>query len=305
MMTLICKPILITMVSVVCFVGVLPAQTVIDMDKGGQVRNKTLRDYDRRIQAEVLKEDSLKYVDCLTRAFNALYVDSLTQAQTFFQEALALRPDAPGNYIVRKHLAEICEARGELKEASMLYSKILKEHPEMHQVRIARAAVNVQMHYYQEAQVDCDYLLSREYNALPMERLYFIRATALMGMRQNKEARKDLERVVLLNPDNLNAPIMLALSFYNDGQPQEALNRLNLHLQSHPKNIDALLLRANFFMEIKRYEAALDDLTAVLTMAPKSAEAYMQRAACYEKLGKLEAAQADRMMVGKLMNAQP
>jgi Tfp pilus assembly protein PilF len=98
---------------------------------------------------------------------------------------------------------------------------------------------------------------------------------------------------------------MLALSFYNDGQPQEALNRLNLHLQSHPKNIDALLLRANFFMEIKRYEAALDDLTAVLTMAPKSAEAYMQRAACYEKLGKLEAAQADRMMVGKLMNTQP
>ncbi|MBO5699301.1 MAG: tetratricopeptide repeat protein [Bacteroidaceae bacterium] len=283
------------------FTGTLSAQTVIEMDKGGLVRNKTLRDYDREIQLEETKNDSLKYVDCLTRAFNALHVDSLNEARVYFQEALTLRPQAPGNYLVKKHLAEINEAQGDFKGASVLYSEILKERPEMHQVRVARAAVNVQQRFYQEALADCDYLIKLNH-ALSAERLYFIRATALMGLRLHREARKDFESVILLNPDNLNAPILLAISLHDDGQHQEALNRLNLHLQNHPENVDALVLRANFFMELKSYDAALRDLTEAIHLAPQRPDIYAERAVCYDHLKNTEAARADRLMVGKLTN---
>ena len=97
----------------------LSGQTIIDLKRGGGVRAKTVDDY-RRDDSDMsrrVREDSLAYNDCLTRAFNALYRDSLDQAEELLTRALALRPAAPSNYIVRHYLARIHMARGQYAEA--------------------------------------------------------------------------------------------------------------------------------------------------------------------------------------------
>ena len=81
--------------------GTLGAQTIIPLQRGqGGIRSKTVDDYKREQHTDKREQsDSLAYVDNLRRAFNALYADSLGQAETLFNEALKLRPAAEGNHI--------------------------------------------------------------------------------------------------------------------------------------------------------------------------------------------------------------
>jgi tetratricopeptide (TPR) repeat protein len=281
------------------------AQTVIDLNNGGKVRNKTLRDYDREVEIKIAREDSIKYADCLKRAFSALHCDSLTEAKKFFQEALILRPKAEGNYIIEQHLGEIAEVEGDLLEAEAHYSKALKQRPDQHHIRYSRAAVAVQVHHFNEAKTDCDQLLNLSPTKEERCKLLFIRATALMGLRINHEARKDLETVCLLDPKNENAILMLALSLHDDGRSQEALERLNIHLRLNPENVDAITLRASILEALNLCDLALIDYDEAIRLAPDNADLYTERASCLEKLGKKSAAEKDLLMARKLRTKQP
>lgn len=79
--------------------------------------------------AERLRDDSLLYVDNLRRAFNALHTDSLAQAERLFNEALKLRPTAPGNHIIRYNLGLVDMARGNNVEAIKNLLTLLKPTP--------------------------------------------------------------------------------------------------------------------------------------------------------------------------------
>lgn len=280
----------------------LYGQTIIDLENGGNVRSKNLRDYDKDklVASKIAEKDSLKYVECLTRGFNALHTDSLKMARTYFTEALALRPSAPGNYIIHKQLALIAEAEGDFHKASQQYTLILKQYPEFHDVRAARASANLQLRHFKESIEDCDVLLKQTVTSVSRERLYFIRASAYMGQRLLKEARQDFEQVSLLNPENLNAPIMIALILHDEGRMQEALNRLNLHLQGHPENIEALLLRASFEEELQQFSLARADYDQAIVLAPERSELYLLRASCLESLGLKELARRDRLKAQSL-----
>ena len=278
----------------------MSAQTVIDLNNGGNVRSKTLRDYDREARFRGAQEDSIRYAECLKRAFSALHCDSLQEAKRNFLEALTLRPTAEGNYIIEQHLGEIAEVEGALLEAEAHYAKALKQKPDLHHVRYSRAAVAVQVHHFNEAKADCDQLLNLSPTKEERCKLLFIRATALMGLRLNHEARKDLESVCLLDPNNENAILMLALSLHDEGRSQEALERLNIHLKINPQNIDALALRASILEALNLCDLALIDYDEAIRLSPDNADLYAERAGCLEKLGKKSAAEKDRLTARKL-----
>lgn len=276
------------------------AQTVIDLNNGGKVHSKTMRDYDRAARLKIAREDSIQYADCLKRAFSALHCDSLTEAKKYFKEALALRPKAEGNYIIEQHLGEIAESEGNLLEAEAHYTQVLKQRPEQHHVRLSRAVVAVQLHHFNEAKSDCDALLNLSPSKNDYNKILFVRATALMGLRLNHEARKDLEKLCMLDPKNENASIMLALSLHDEGRSQEALERLNIHLKINPQNIDALSLRAAIHQELHLYDLARMDYDEAIRLAPDNAALYVERARCLEKLGHARAAEKDRLTARKL-----
>lgn len=271
------------------------AQTIIDIDKGGNVRSKTLQDYDREAHNQAAKADSLHYADCLKRAFSALHCDSLTIAKKHFKEALQLRPKAEGNYIIEQHLGEIAEVEGRLDEAEQHYNAALRQKPELHHIRMARAVVELQLHHFMEAKNDCDALLNLTPTKEARTRLLFIRASALIGMRLNHEARQDLEALCLLDPKNENAPIMLALSLHEEGRSQEAIERLTHHISVNMGNVDALALRATIYSALNLHDLALLDYDAAIHLAPQSAALYIERAQCLEQLGKHSLAEKDRL----------
>ena len=276
------------------------AQTVIDLNNGGSVRAKNLRDYDREMAVKAVREDSVRYTDCLKRAFSALHCDSLSEAKRYFKEALSLRPTAEGNYIVEQHLGEISEVEGLLGEAEQHYTNALKQNPELHHTRMARAVVAVQLRHFSEAKSDCDALLTLTPTKEERMRLLFVRATALMGLRLNKEARKDLETLCFIDPKNENAPVMLALSLHDEGRSQEAIEQLNRHLSVHPENVEAYALRGAIYEAQNLNELAALDYDEAIKRSPERADLYEERARCLEKLGKHTAAEKDRLAARKL-----
>lgn len=272
----------------------LQAQTIIDLNQGGKVRAKTIDDYKLESNiAERLRKDSVEYVDCLRRAFNALHTDSLNVAEQLFAKALKLRPDAPGNTIVHHNLGRIHMARGNYRAAIEEFTHIIKLVPEDKTVRYDRASAYLELGNANEAKKDCKALMALPLSKEEEEKVRFLRAAASMQQRLYREARTDLEDVMRLNPENVNANLLIASTYELDGQPQEALNRFNALVAAHPQNVDALLMRATLEEKLNMDDAARADYDKALQLEPQNADIYVQRATLLLRLGLKEAARRD------------
>lgn len=274
--------------------GVSRAQTVIDLKRGGTVRAKTIDDYKQENRfAEREAADSVAYQDCLTRAFNALHADSLQQAGELFERALKLRPYAPGNHIVRYNLGRIGLARGDYRTAVACFTAVLKLHPEDEQARLDRATAYLELGNAADALSDCNALLAMPIDRERRKTVLFLRAAAYMKNRLYRAARTDLEEVMRLEPDNENAPLLLAVAYEKDGQPQEALGRLNLYVNAHPDGADGLVMRAGMEERLGMDDAARADYDAALRLEPSNADLYVARAAVLVRLGAKGVARRD------------
>lgn len=272
----------------------LPAQTIIDLQNGGQVRAKTTEDYN--LEAAVARrneKDSLEYKSCLTQAFNALHADSLAQAESFFKKALKLRPNAPGNHIVRKNLGRICLAREDYAGATDYFTETLKTAPEDDETRYLRAKAYVETGNTKAAFLDCDALLQSTRGTVPEPDLRFLRAAVCLHARLYVDARNELETVLRLDPKRTGAQLLLAVVDDLDGRPQKALERLDLLIQNEPKSVDALALRARLESKQRLYEVARADLDAAIALEANNGALYVQRAEVLLHLGKRPLARQD------------
>lgn len=276
----------------------LSAQTIIELKPGGGVRGKDVDDYRQEMRiAERATRDSLAYVDNLRRAFNALYADSVGEAERLFNEALKLRPNAPGNYVVRYNLALIDLSRNQYNEAITKLSKILGETPDYHAARLARAEASLRIGYAKEAINDATSILElpSETNILPatLRQARFIRAAARYEARLYTEARSDLDLLLREEPDNRNALILHSLTLFRMGRPKEALNRLNLLVSARPDDPDALTTRAEVEAELDMPGPARADYDTLIKLQPEEADHYIGRARMLIRLGEKQAARND------------
>lgn len=272
----------------------LCAQTVIDLRHGG-VRAKTVDDYREESGVkERLRRDSLDYIDHLTRAFNALRRDSLDAAARLFHLALKKRPDAPGNYVVRYNLGQIALSQGKLREATELFTAVLKERPATHDARYARAACLYEAGSTAAALEDCTALLAAD--LLPDDlrvRTLFLRSAVHSAERRPDAARLDLEEILRCEPDNESASLLLAGVYEELGRQNEALDRLNRFLVQHPGHYDGLMARAALEERLSMDRPARSDYDEAIRCRPDSAEAYVGRARVLLRLGLPGAARKD------------
>lgn len=220
------------------------AQTVIDL-RTGHVAGKTTTDYDVQTREKwQLEQDSLAYIDCLTRAFNFLHTDSLAQAQAHFERALSLRPKAPGNRVIHHNLARIFMARSQWKDALTRLSRLLEQEPANADVRADRASCYLRLSQFAEAVADFDCLL-----LLHPDDPHFLllRAMAHSGARQPYDALDDLDTIVRLSPENAEAYLLRAEIYLDLGQRgyarRDAEKALQLGIQE--ADIEPLLKRLN------------------------------------------------------------
>ncbi len=275
-----------------------PAQTLIDLKRGGGLRAKTLDDYRTRARdAWQEREDSLEYTDHIRRTLNALYTDSLAEAEKHINAALKLRPDAPGNHILQYYLGEIDLKRGRYDEAISRFTALLDKMPEFHDARIARADAALQAGRAREAAEDAGQLIvPRPRWVVPddvSERALFVRAAARYQLRQYPEARTDLTALLRDNPSRTDAQLLEALTLHRMGQPREALNRLNVTVAAHPDDIEALTTRAMVEGELQLNDMARADYDRLAALCPDAPDVFTERARILIRLDEKTAARRD------------
>lgn len=279
--------------------GTLSAQTIIPLQRGqGGIRSKTVDDYKREQHTDKREQsDSLAYVDNLRRAFNALYADSLGQAESLFNEALKLRPAAECNHIIKYNLGLVDMARGRNVQAVEKLTAVIKDYPNYFDARLARAEANLQLGRAAEAQDDAQQVLDQpELDGITpqlLERARFVRAAARYQLRLFTEAHADLQHIISANPQNTNAQILDALTLQQMGQPKEALNRLNLIVSAHPDMVDALSTRAAVEAELNMPALARADYDRLVELQPNESAYYIERAKMLLRLGEKKAARTD------------
>lgn len=207
----------------------LSAQTVIDMHTG-RVSAKTRQDYNYKAREDwQLREDSIAYNDCLTRAFNFLYEDSLQAAQDLFEKALKLRPDAPGNGVVRHNIGRIFMARKQWRDAVSIFTRVLEEQPGNADVRADRAASYVEAGQFDKALKDYDYL-------------------------------------VMLRPDEEQYHLFHAMMLNRTGAKYDAIDELDAILEAHEDYAEGYLIRASVYTEMGNKGYARRDLDHAVSL---------------------------------------
>lgn len=274
------------------------AQTIIELKKGGGVRSKTVEDYrNSKDYQKRFVEDSVRYVDNLRRAFNALHTDSISQAEAYFKEALKIRPDAPGNHIIKYNLGLLDMTRGKNKEAVAMLTDIIGKYPNYSEARMARAEANLQLGHAREALEDAELVVEKasvlQTSSEVVEKARFIKAAARFQLRFYPEAHYELQEIIKKNPQNLNAQILDALTLQQMGQSKEALNRLNMIVNAQPNNVDALTTRASVEQQLGLHALARADYDILLTRFPNESSYYIERAKTLLNLGEKKLAQKD------------
>ena len=274
----------------------LSGQTVIDLKRGGGVRAKTVDDY-RRDDSDMsrrVREDSIAYNDCLTRAFNALYRDSLDQAEELLNNALSLRPAAPSNYIVRHYLARISMARGRYADAVQRLTALLRERPEDREVRSERASCYIESSNPQAALEDCNVLLVSPPTEAEHTYALFLRIAAYHLLRETDKALADVQTILQLDPANKSATLLQATLLAEKGQTAEAMNRYNLYVSAHRDDADGYAARAELEVKQEMWQAARADYDEALRIRPGDTALLLARANVLERLGLKTLAKRDR-----------
>lgn len=274
--------------------GTASAQTIIDLSKGGKVRNKTTDDYNLdEAVARRIKKDSLAYNDRLTLAFNALNADSLSEAETLFKEALKLRPDAKGNHVVRANLGRIAYVRNDYRKAEDYFSEALKADPDMDDVRFLRARSYHEMKDYRRSLDDCKILIDSKRGDVNTKQVRFLKSAAEMQLRLYADATRDLEAIVYEDPENTSARLLLALVDEYDGRPQMALERLDALIQGYPELPDARTARAELLFRMGYLDRALLDYESAISANPSDGSLYVGRARIFITQKRMSAARKD------------
>lgn len=270
------------------------AQVIIDLKPGGGLRAKTADDYAAERQtARRAQADSTAWTDCVRRALNALATDSLDEARTLFEKALALRPDAPAGHIVHDNLGRIAMARGQWAEAEKRLTQALRAAPGYKPARLARATARLEDGRPREALEDAEALERLAPDSAERRQILFIRLGAHMQQRLYGQACRDARNLLALDPDDRSAALMLVMACEGDGRTTEALERANLFVQRYPESVDGLALRASLLQKADQPDAALDDLDRAVRLAPADATLRTARAETLIRLGRHAAARAE------------
>lgn len=261
------------------------AQTVIDLHGGG-IRAKNMDDY--RNESKVRKRlaaDSLLYVDCLTRALNALQTDSFAQAEQFFKKALKTRPDAPSNFIIHQNLGKIYLSTDRFREAVEEFSRVLKEKPDDGESRYFRATCLYGVGNIRSALDDCKALLEASPAQEQKERVLFLRAAIYVNNNQLDLAKADCESILQTSPDAESVNILLAGILERLGQSQKAYQHLTDFLGRQPSSVDGHAARAELAIRLNQPREALADYDAAVRLSPNNAALYVARAKVHIALG--------------------
>lgn len=242
--------------------------------------------------ASAQSDREVAYAGCVERYFDYYEVGKPDSAELMLRQALELRPEAEGNFLLLGNLAELVVARGDSLEALELLSEALSRQPEVPELRERRADLLCDLGQLQSALTDYDELVSM----VPSSEIYrYKRVLTYEKLRLWSAAEEDLKRIIARNADAYLPRVKLAEVYEREGRPLEAEKLLSYLIEQQPAMAPAYRARARLLMRQGRKSDALADVREIIRRSGKrvDAEEYLLRGEIWLIYGEEEEAERD------------
>lgn len=168
--------------------------------------------------------------------------------------------------------------------------RMLEESPHNVKVRLRRAALYQWLGADDKALADYNIILEDVPNHA--DALLF-RADIYRKKRDFRNARSDYERLIQLQPGNLQASLGLVITNDADGRPKEAMDQINTIVEAWPEEALVYLVRGEMFMKRGVYPQALMDFDESIRLDAANPDAYVSRGLYYKHRRKTSKARED------------
>ena len=187
--------------------------------------------------------------------------------------------------------------RSQLRGELAALADSLNYDPENTDLRLRKAACHLELDEWEKAKSDYDYILDRNpENPLAL----FYRAFANTKIGRYGFARTDYETLLAIVPNHFEAMLGLALLNQKDKRYIEAMDQINILIESYPDNAIAYAARGGMERERGMIELAEYDFTQAITLDPENKDYILNRADLRIRMGKYDAAKADLDLLVKL-----
>lgn len=186
--------------------------------------------------------------------------------------------------------AEAQSAANPLRDSLRAATERLSYHPDSIDLRLRKAAWNMQLDEWQYAKAEYDYVLRRQPDNIAA--LYF-RAYCNDRLGRDAFARLDYQNLLTIVPGNFEAELGLALLNEKDRRYTEALDGINRLVTAHPDSAIAWAARAGIESGRGMTELAEYDYGEALKRDPDNADYLLARADLRIKLGRMAEARSD------------
>ena len=182
------------------------------------------------------------------------------------------------------------EDRKALRDSLKQAMETLSYHPDSVDLRLRKAAWNMQLGEWQYAKDEYDWVISHQPDNLAAR---YYRAYANTQLRRYNFARLDYENVLRVVPGNFDARLGLALLNQKDHHYTEAMDGVNMLVSSYPDSATAWAARAGIEKERDMKELAVYDYGEALRREPDNRDWLLARADLLIALRRYEEARKD------------
>lgn len=182
------------------------------------------------------------------------------------------------------------EDRKALRDSLKQAMEELSYHPDSVELRLRKAAWNMQLGEWQYAKDEYDWVISHHPDNLAAR---YYRAYVNTQLRRYNFARLDYENVLRVVPGNFDARLGLALLNQKDHHYTEAMDGVNLLVSSYPDSATAWAARAGIEKERDMKELAVYDYGEALRREPDNRDWLLARADLLIALRRYEEARRD------------
>lgn len=231
-----------------------------------------------------------EYATTVGKAMEAMERDSLTKAEVLIREGIHLKPADKATAVLYQYLGEICVRQKRNQEALQAFTDGLALQSGNENLLIDRASLFLTMGTEGKAMADLDMLL--KINPDHIQGLFF-RAYVYRKQRLMMKARRDYEHLILLDNDNREARVALALLNADDNRPQEAMEQADVIIRYWPDYATGWIVRGGLHQKRLNYEMALHDMNEAIRLEPDNPDFYISRAILYRDFRKKALARAD------------
>jgi len=156
-----------------------------------------------------------------------------------------------------------------LRDSLAAAAEILSYHPDSLDLRLKKAAWNIELQQWEYAKGEYDYVLSRQPENVAA---LFFRAYVNERLGRYQFARLDYEKLLTLVPGNFEAQLGLALLNQKDKHYTEAFDQINSLVEQFSERPEAYAARAGIEKERGMKELAVYDYLEAVRLSPSTTD---------------------------------